>query len=164
MVIYIGADHKGFQLKGYLKQTLQNLGYEVADVGDLQLDETDNYPEFAAAVAKKVSEGHETTRGVLICGSGVGVSVVANKFPNVRASLVASPDQAFDSRNDDDANILCLGANYLNPESAKKILITWFQTPFSGEERFINRLKQTALIEESIFHKETEVQGRPTIS
>lgn len=152
MVIYIGADHKGFRLKEYLKQTLKTLGYEVADVGNLQYDENDNYPEFAAAVAQKVSEGYETNRGVLICGSGVGVDVVANKFPNVRSALVANADQAFDSRNDDDSNILCLGANYLEPEAAKKILVTWFQTPFSGEARFVNRLKEIALIEESLTH------------
>lgn len=163
-MIYIGADHNGFPFKNYLKQTLQNLGYEVADVGNKQLDENDNYPEFAVAVAKKVSEGHETTRGVLICGSGVGVSVVANKFPNVRAALVGNSDQAFDSRNDDDANILCLGANYLEAEAAKKILITWFQTPFSGESRHLRRLEQIGLVEEAIFHKETEAPKRPTIS
>lgn len=164
MVIYFGADHKGFTLKNYLKQTLQNLGYEVADVGNTVLDENDNYPGFAADVAKKVSEGYETTRGVLICGSGIGMDIVANKFPNVRSALVGSPDQAFDSRNDDDTNILCLGANYLTPESAKKILITWFQTPFSGEARHINRLKQIGLVEESVFHKEAEAPKRPLIS
>ncbi len=152
MVIYIGADHKGFRLKEYLKQTLKTLGYEVADVGALQYIENDNYPEYAAAVAKKISEGYETNRGVLICGSGVGVDVVANKFPNVRSALVANADQAFDSRNDDDSNILCLGANYLEPEAAKKILVTWFQTPFSGEARHSERLKQIALLEESILN------------
>ena len=116
-------------------------------MGAANYKEEDDYPDIAVAVAKKVSEEHETARGILICGSGVGVDVVANKFMHIRSALVGNADQAFDSRNDDDSNILCLGANYLESEDAKKITTTWLETPFSGEERHRRRIEQISQLE-----------------
>lgn len=147
MVIYLGADHRGFELKEHLKNALSRRGYPVVDLGAAVYDETDDFTDIAAALAKKVSENRETSKGIILCGSGVGVTVVANKFPNVRAALVATPDQAFDSRNDDDANVLALGANYLDAATAEKIAVTWLATPFSKEPRFVRRLQELTKIE-----------------
>ncbi len=150
MVIYIGSDHKGYQLKKEIVLMLKNGGYEVSDLGNVAQDENDDYPDFAAKVAERVSRDIENAKGILICGSGVGMCVVANKFANIRAALVASSDQAFDSKNDDNANILCLGANYLSAEQAKKIVLTWSQTPFSEEERHTRRLQKIEQVEQQL--------------
>lgn len=147
MVVYLGADHRGFELKEFLKGALARRGYPVVDLGAAAYDESDDYTDIAAAAAEKVSANVETSRGILLCGSGVGVSVVANKFPNIRAAQVGSPDQAFDSRNDDNANVLCLGANYLDGAAAEKIAVTWLATPFSKEPRFVRRLQKLTQIE-----------------
>lgn len=147
MVIYLGADHRGFEVKEHLKNALSRRGYPVVDLGPAAYEEGDDYTDIAASLAKKVSENRETSRGILLCGSGVGVSVVANKFRGIRAALVTSPDQAFDSRNDDDANVLALGTNYTDAATAEKIAVTWLATPFSKEPRFTRRLQELTQIE-----------------
>jgi ribose 5-phosphate isomerase B len=153
MVIYIGADHRGFKLKEYLKQVLASEGYEVVDIGNTQYNEEDDYPDFASAVARKVSLDYENSRGILLCGSGVGMDIVANKFINVRSALAFSPDQAFDSRNDNDTNVLCLAADFVSNEQALKILRTWLQTSFSGDDRFRRRLHKIAQLELKVCHQ-----------
>lgn len=150
MVIHIGADHRGFELKKYLKGKLIEMGYSVNDVGADAYREGDDYPDTARIVGEKVSIDFDRSRGVLLCGSGIGVSVVANKYPNVRAALVTNPDQAFDSRNDDDANVLCIPATYVEPEAALQILLTWLKTPFSGEDRHRVRLQKISDVENDI--------------
>ncbi len=150
MVIYIGADHRGFELKGKIKDFLKSRGYQLVDMGDEKYDESDDYPLFAIKVAKQVSQEFETARGILICGSGVGVSVVANKFLHIRSDFASTPDQAYDARHEDDANILALGANYLDEETAKKIVLTWLETPFAGDERFQRRLEEISRLEDKI--------------
>lgn len=147
MIIYIGADHQGFELKNHLKGILAQRGYTVVDLGNQTLDPNDDYPQFAKKVAEKVSIDFERSKGVVICGSGVGVDIVANKYPNVRSALAATPDQAFDSRTDDDTNVLSLAARYASKELAEKIVLTWIQTPFAEEERHTRRLKQIGEIE-----------------
>ncbi len=147
MVIYIGGDHRGFELKAHLKAVLAHRGYTVVDLGNQSLVPDDDYPEFAKKVAEKVSIDFERSKGILICGSGVGVDVVANKYPNVRSVLASSPDQAFDSRTDDDTNVLSLAAAYTSAEVAEKIVLTWVQTPFSDEERHTRRLRAIGAIE-----------------
>ena len=151
MIIYLAADHRGFEVKEHLKNALSSRGYPVVDLGPVAYDEEDDYPTIAAALAKKVSENRETSRGILLCGSGVGVAVVANKFPNVRAATVMTPDQAFDSRNDDDANVLALGTNYLDGAAAEKIAVTWLATPFAKEPRFVRRLQEITQIEADVY-------------
>jgi ribose 5-phosphate isomerase B len=147
MLIYIGADHRGFQLKEVLKKKLSEWGYEINDVGNSQLDENDDYPDFAEKVAREISQEPFARKGVLICGSGVGVDVVANKFKRVRSSLVSSADQAFSARHDDDANVLCLPADFISQEEAEKILGIWVQTPFSEEPQHRKRLAKISDIE-----------------
>ncbi len=147
MLIYIGADHKGFQLKEALKKKLSEWGYEIADVGNTQLDKNDDYPDFAVKVAEKINQEPFSRKGVLICGSGVGVDIAANKFNRVRSSLVFNADQAYQARHDDDANILSLPADFISEEDAVKILSTWLQTPFSEEPHHRRRIAKISDIE-----------------
>ena len=147
MLIYIGADHKGFELKESLKNFLERKGYEVIDVGNIKFGENDDYPDFAKLVGQAVSQDPTVRKGILICGSGVGVDIVANKFKRVRSSLVYNPDQAFLARNDDDANILSLPADFLNEENAQKILGVWLATDFSGKEPHRRRIEKISGIE-----------------
>ncbi len=147
MLIYIGADHRGFQLKETLKKFLKDQGYEVVDVGNDHYDENDDYPDFAKLVSRAVSQDTLTRRGILICGSGVGMDIAANKFKGIRSASVSSPDQAYSSRNDDDTNILSLAADFLAEDDAKKILSTWLVTPFSNQENFNRRLQKISELE-----------------
>ncbi len=147
MLIYLGADHRGFQLKESLKKYLKESGYEVVDVGNANYDQADDYPDFAALVGRKISLDPDNSKGILICGSGVGVDVAANKFKNVYSALAINSNQAMASRNDDNANVLSLAADYLNEEEAKKIVSVWLQTPFSGEERHNRRLEKIKKLE-----------------
>jgi ribose 5-phosphate isomerase B len=147
MLIYIGADHRGFALKQVLKSYLGSVGYEVIDMGNNKLDENDDYPEFALRVAKEVSRDPSLGEGIVICGSGVGMDVVANKFRNVRCSLCFSPNQAMAARNDDNANILSIPADFIDEDVAKKIVSVWLQTKFDGADNHARRIKQIGEIE-----------------
>lgn len=147
MVIYIGADHRGFNLKERVRIFLRDKGYEVFDVGNEKYDQKDDYPDFAAEVAKKVSAEPESSRGILLCGSGVGMDVAANKYKDVRSALAISTDQIYDARHDDNANILSLAADFTTEEDAMKIVQTFLETPFAGEERFRRRLQKISQIE-----------------
>jgi len=147
MLIYIGADHRGFKLKEFLKKYLEEAGYEVHDLGNSKHDIDDDYPDFAMKVAKEVSLNPGGARGILACGSGIGVDVVANKYRNVRSALASTPDQAASSRRDDDANVLSLAADFLTEREAEKIVSTWLQTDFSEEKRHRRRLEKIEKIE-----------------
>ena len=147
MLIYIGADHRGFALKEYLKKYLQGDGYEVIDFGNSKLDENDDYVDFAIGVAKEVSKDPSLGEGILICGSGVGVDMVANKFRNVRSSLCFSPDQAMAARNDDSVNVLSIPADFVDEDKAKKIVAVWLQTKFDGEQNHTRRVKKIEELE-----------------
>lgn len=142
MLIYIGADHRGFKFKEALKIFLKEKGREIVDCGNERYEEDDDYPDFAKAVAEKVAENPDENCGILICRSGVGVDIVANKFKGVRSALVSNPEQARLSRNDDDTNILSLAADFLNENEAKEIAGVWLETPFSGEENHKRRLQK----------------------
>ncbi|MDO8435168.1 MAG: RpiB/LacA/LacB family sugar-phosphate isomerase [bacterium] len=144
-MIYLGSDHAGFDLKEEIKKYLVDLKYEVDDCGAHTMNANDDYPEYAHAVAEKVvSEGG---RGILFCGSGVGVCVVANKVPGVRAAIGYSTYAAETSRTDDDTNVLCLAGRVLKPDEAKDIVRTWLTTDFSGAERYVRRLQQIQELE-----------------
>ena len=147
MLIYIGADHRGFQLKESLKKILKKQNYEIIDVGNVEYNEADDYPDFARLVARAVSQDSLNRRGVVICGSGVGVDMVANKFDGARSALVNNVEQAILSRKDDNANILALAADFINEESAEEILIAWLKEPFSGEEKYKRRIEKISEIE-----------------
>ncbi len=142
MVIYIGADHRGFNLKESLKNYMKESGYTAVDLGDDHYDENDDYVDFSVKVAERVSRDPFNGKGVLICGSGVGVDIVANRFPGVRSALAISTDQVLKARSDDDVNVLSIAAEFTDEETAKKMLSIWLQTPFSGEERYKRRLNK----------------------
>lgn len=143
MKIYIGADHNGFELKRTLIEELTRAGYEVIDEGDRELRPDDDYPQFATqTVAALKASDDPDARGILICGSGQGICIAANRFKGIRASLVWNAEEARASRNDDDCNVICLPARYINPEEAIKLTELWLNTPFAGAPRFKRRIKE----------------------
>lgn len=147
MVIYFGADHRGTDLKNALIAFVKGLGYEAVDTyPNAQPD--DDYPDIAGVVAKKVAEDTQNNRGIVLCGSGAGVDIAANKVRGIRAVLGLNPDQVFDARHDDDANVLALAADFEEPDAASAMARVFINTPFSGEERFVRRLKKIREIEE----------------
>jgi len=148
MFIYIGADHKGFQMKEFLKNVLVQQGYQPQDVGNKIIDENDDYTDFAAPAAKMVSASLQgEAKAILICGSGAGMVITANKFNGARAVLGFSTDQVFDARRDDDINILVLAANFTPMDEAQKIVKVFIETPFSGEEKYRRRIEKIGEIE-----------------
>lgn len=148
MTIYLGADHRGFALKEAIKKILKDDGYDVADLGAEQYDKDDDYPTFAGAVARKVSEDPALRRGIVICGSGFGVDIAANKFAGVRSALAMSSDHIYVGRHDDDVNVLALAADFLDQATAIKIVKVFVSTPFAKEEpRYKRRLDQVTRFE-----------------
>ena len=129
--IFIGADHAGFALKQKLVAELKKLGYEPVDVGPKDLDPADDFPDFAKPVAKAVSNG-EVKRGVLTCGTGLGMSYTANRYPKVRAAVAWSPEVAEMSRKHNDANVLVLPARFVSEAEGLAILHKWLETNFEG--------------------------------
>jgi ribose 5-phosphate isomerase B len=150
MIIYIGADHRGFRLKEAIKGYIKDLGYSVYDLGNSSYDANDDYPDFAAAVAEKVSTDPVGSMGIVICGSGVGVDVVANKFREIRSVLAFSPDQASASRAEDNTNVLALPSDFVEPETAKRIVSVWLQTPVSTDDRYKRRLEKIRSLEQKL--------------
>jgi ribose 5-phosphate isomerase B len=148
MNIYIGADHGGFNLKGQLETELKNEGYAVIDVGDAKLIADDDYTDFARAVAEAVAQDSNLRRGIVICRSGFGADIAANKVKGVRAALAMSPDHIYQGRHDDDVNVLALAADFVTPEDASKMMKVFLTTPFAKEERYTRRIKKIAEIEE----------------
>ena len=128
--IPIGADHAGYQLKERLKAELARLGYEPVDVGTFSTESTD-YPDYAKPVAEQVSTG-QVRRGILTCGTGLGMSYTANRFPGVRAAVVWAPEVAELARHHNDANILVLPARFVGEETGLEILRRWLDAPFDG--------------------------------
>lgn len=143
--IAIAADHGGFQLKKLLREFLRELGHEGVDLGT-QNEEPVDYPDYARAVAQEVLS-KKAERGILICGSGVGACVAANKFPGIRAAICHDTFSAHQGVEDDDMNILCLGARVIGPELAKDIVRIWLSASFSGAERHCRRLDKVSEIE-----------------
>ena len=129
--IPVGADHAGFALKQKLVAELKRLGYEPVDVGPATLDPTDDYPDFAKPVAQAVSTG-KAARGVLTCGTGLGMSYAANRYPKVRAAVVWSPEVAELARKHNDANVLVLPSRFVSEDEGLEILRRWLDTKFEG--------------------------------
>ncbi len=148
MKVYISGDHGGFNLKLALTDYLKTLGYYVIDLGPHELDPTDDYPTFASTLARAV-KSDKGSMGIILCRSGVGASVVANRFASVRCALSFNPKHVKSARNDDDANVLALPADYLAEGDAKEIVKIFLETPFDPEERFVRRLKQIEEIEKA---------------
>lgn len=146
MKVYIGADHRGFELKEKVNKWLFEWGYEFFDVGADHLDPKDDYPLYAQEVASLVSKD-KNSRGILLCGSGVGMDVTANKFDGIRASVGISAVQVQAGRHDDDMNVLVLAVNFIEENEAKKMVKTFLETEFGAKERYKRRLEEIKKIE-----------------
>ena len=146
MRVALGADHGGFSLKNELSARLRE-SYEVLDLGAHTLDSDDDYPDFAEAVSRAVASG-QAQRGILLCGSGVGAAIAANKVPGVRACLCHDTYSAHQGVEHDDMNVLCLGARVIGPELAVELAIAFLQARFSEEERHRRRLDKVLDIEQ----------------
>lgn len=149
--IIIGADHAGFALKESIKPRLARFGLEVTDVGSGSADPVD-YPDFGCQVSTGVSRG-AYSRGILICGSGVGMTIVANKYPRVRAALCLDEETAEMSRRHNDTNVLCLAGRKTDPEKAEKIVDIWLKTAFEGV-RHSRRIEKIREIEEEVCNRQ----------
>ena len=126
----VGADHKGFVLKEYIKRILKEQGYEVIDKGTYS-EESVDYPDFAFKVAESVSKG-ESDRGILICYTGIGMEIAANKIKGIRAALAFIPELAKLTRNHNDSNILTFGSYYMSPYMAQEVVLTWLKEKFEA--------------------------------
>lgn len=145
MKVVIGSDHAGFQLKNKMGDLLRSMGNEVLDVGAFNENPSD-YPDFAEAVGRAVLEG-KAERGVLICGSGVGASVAANKLPGIRAGMCHDTYSAHQGVEHDDINVLVLGERVVGVELAKDLVRAFMGAKFSNEERHVRRLAKVKAIE-----------------
>ena len=145
-MIDLGTDHRGFALKEKIKQWLSEWGYQYEDMGAFEYNQDDDYPDFAKAVAEKVA-AESDTRGILVCGSGVGVIIVANKIKGIRAGTAISAPQMKDSVSDENTNVLGISADYLS-EQAQEIVKAFLETNFSGEERHIRRINKIKELEQ----------------
>lgn len=175
MKIYIGTDHRGFELKEKIKKWLSQWGYEYEDCGAFSYDENDDYPDFISKVAQKVSEDPQNNKGIVLGGSGQGEAMVANKFKGIRAAVFYGPPFRLDfksrallgmaglfdnriyenilkniiklSREHNDANILSIGASFLHERAAKFFVKIWLETKFSGDERHVRRINKIKELE-----------------
>jgi ribose 5-phosphate isomerase B len=150
MKISIGADHAGYEMKMQLVDLVQQLGHKVHDVGTFTPEKPDDYPDYATLVAEDVRSG-AAERGILVCGSGVGVSVVANKFKGIRAGLCNDHYSAHQGVEHDDMNVLVLGSRIIGPMTAIDATTAFLKATFSGEERHVRRLNKVKAIEKSEF-------------
>lgn len=146
MKIFIGSDHAGFELKEKLVPFLKELGYEVEDKGAFEYNKEDDYPDFIRPVAEEISK-NPSSRGIVLGGSGQGEAMCANRFKNVRAMEYYAPSRGEvsiikDSRSHNDSNVLSFGARFLSEDEAKTAVKDWLETPFSGDERHIRRIKK----------------------
>ena len=143
--VALGADHGGYSLKNELLARLQRQ-YDILDVGAHKYDPDDDYPDFAEAIAKAVASG-KAQRGILVCGSGVGACIAANKVPGVRACLCHDTYSAHQGVEHDDMNVLCLGARVIGIELATELAIAFLKARFSDEKRHRRRLKKVLALE-----------------
>lgn len=146
MRIALGSDHAGFEMKQFVSQQLREWGHDVHDAGPSTYDPTDDYPDFALLVATAIAGG-TADRGVLVCGSGVGTSIAANKVPGVRAAMCHDTYSAHQGVEHDDMNVLCMGARIIGVELAREILKSFLGATFTEEERHVRRLNKVKEIE-----------------
>ncbi len=137
MKIYISSDHGGYNLKGYVKKYVSESGYEIEDLGT-NSEESVDYPDYAEKLCKKVFENK--AKGILICGTGIGMSMSANKMKGIRAALCGNEYLAKMSRRHNNSNVLCLGGRVIGEELACNIVKVWLETDFSKEERHHKRV------------------------
>lgn len=140
-MIYIASDHRGYTLKQKLFKRLTDEGYEIVDLGNDHFDHNDDYPDFAKKVAGAVLN-NPGNRGILLCGSGVGMDITANKFKGIRSALASDERIAKLAREDDDVNVISLPADILDEETAWKIIKIFIETPFSGKPKHQRRIEK----------------------
>ena len=141
-MIFIGADHRGFELKAKINKWLAGRGYEFEDVGAFEYDHEDDYADYAILVAERVAERNK--RGVVICGSGVGVDIAANKVKGVRCGLGWEEDQVHAARKEDNINVLALAADNIDEKKAMKLVETFLETEFVETDRYLRRVEKIA--------------------
>jgi ribose 5-phosphate isomerase B len=153
MRIAIGADHGGFALKGELIEQVKRLGHDVTDLGAHAYDAADDFPDFAIPVARAVADGR-AERGIVICGSGVGASVAANKVPGVRAAICHDTYSAHQGVEHDDMNVLCLGARVIGPATAIELIKAFIDARFDPHPRFRRRLEKVLAVERETLRRD----------
>lgn len=146
MKIYLGADHRGFELKNEIKNWLDSSGNQVEDCGANDFQQFDDYVDFAKVVAEKVA-GEQGGRGVVICGSGAGVDIAANKINGVRSVLGFNVEQVKAARSDDNVNVLALAANFTFFEDSKSLIETFLQTPYNPTDNHARRIEKIKTLE-----------------
>lgn len=149
-MLYLTSDHRGFQLKEHLKNFLSSQGVVFEDLGNHQLDPEDDYPDFAFVLAQKVARDSNSNTGIMICGSGLGMVVAANKVKGIRAGLVTSAWLAKHGRENDDLNVLSLAADITDEKIAEEIVKTWLKTKFSEEEKYKRRVEKIKQYEQNM--------------
>jgi ribose 5-phosphate isomerase B len=147
MHVVLGADHGGFPLKAEVADWVRKLGHEPVDIGAHQYDAADDYPDFARALCEAVRAGRGE-RGILICGSGIGACVAANKFRGIRAGVCHDTYSARQGVEHDDMNVLCLGARIIGPALAEELVRAFLAARFSAEERHARRLSKVLAFEQ----------------
>lgn len=147
-MIYLGSDHRGFALKEALIRRLRESGAELEDLGNDHLDPQDDYVIFSQKVAEEVRQNSQN-KGIVLCGSGAGVDMVANKVDGIRCALVFDLDRAIQARQHEDVNMIALPADALDEEKAFQMVKAFLDTPFSGEERHIRRLNELKEVEKT---------------
>ena len=147
MRIFIGSDHAGFDLKNSICEFLRREGYDVEDVGPPIYDHDDDYPDYALKVCMKVLKSKGM--GILICGSGHGMDIAANKVKGIYASVCWNEESAIVAKEHDNINVLCLGGRFVRPNAAKRIVRVWLEKPFSREARHSRRLRKIKKIEKA---------------
>ena len=146
MKVGIAADHGGYMLKEEIKDLLKNAGFDVKDFGAFEFDAQDDYPDFVAPLAKAVAKG-ELERGIALCGSGVGASIVANKIPGVRAALISEHYSAHQGVEHDDMNVICVGGRVFSSVYVWEMIQAFLQAQYTGEDRHERRLKKLLKLE-----------------
>ena len=152
-MIYLGADHRGYELKEKAKQWLAELAMPYEDCGAGKYNKDDDYPDFATAVANAVvlslSKG-QSSKGILFCGSGIGIAIAANKVHGTRAGTATMPEQVKAAVNDEDLNVIAIAADYTDEATAEKIIKIFLESKFSGEERHVRRISKITALENAL--------------
>lgn len=148
MKIFIGADHGGFKMKEEMKQWMTQEGHSVEDCGNLVFDPNDDYPKFAIDVCEKVVASTEKAYGILFCRSGGGMTIVANKIDGIRAVDAFDMTSAVHARTNNDANVMSIGADWMDPKEARLVIKYFLETEFLGEERHKRRIEEIKIEEQ----------------
>lgn len=142
MTIFIAADHRGFELKNKIIEYLHEKNTRIEDLGNYQYDPQDDYPDFARKVAQAVLQNTKEFFGIVICGSGVGVSIVTNRFPGIRCAIGFKKEQVVHARENDSVNVLALPSDYVDFETTKELIDVFLKTQPKQEEKYTRRIKE----------------------